>query len=51
MSYYDACAPYCRPDRRDEALRYFGAEIERGGGYAITKRSLAVIGRPQAGSG
>lgn len=46
MAYYDACAPYCRPDKRDQALRYFRAKIERDGGYEITKRSLALVGRP-----
>ena len=45
MAYYDACAPYCRPDRRDEAHRYFAAVIERDGGYAIDKHSLAIVGR------
>jgi SAM-dependent methyltransferase len=46
MAYYDACAPYCRPDKRDEARRYFRAKVERDGGYEITKRSLALVGRP-----
>ena len=45
MDYYDACAPYCRPDRRDAARRYFGAKIERDGGYEIDKQSLALVGR------
>jgi SAM-dependent methyltransferase len=45
MDYYDACAPYCRPDKRDEAQRYFAAKIERDGGYEIAKHSLAVVGR------
>lgn len=44
MAYYDACAPYCRPDKRDEALRYFGAAFDRDGGYEIAKRSLAIVG-------
>jgi SAM-dependent methyltransferase len=44
MAYYDACAPYCRPDTRDEAARFFGEKIEREGGYEIAKRSLAIVG-------
>jgi hypothetical protein len=44
MDYYDACAPYCRPDKRGEAQRYFAAKIERDGGYEIAKHSLAVVG-------
>lgn len=44
MTYYDACAPYCRPDQRDAARRYFGAKIDRDGGYEIAKHSVAVIG-------
>jgi SAM-dependent methyltransferase len=46
MAYYDACAPYCRPDKRGDALAYFGRKIDRDGGYEITKRSLGLIGRP-----
>jgi SAM-dependent methyltransferase len=46
MAYYDACAPYCRPDKREAALRYFGDKLARDGGYAIEKRSIALIGRP-----
>lgn len=46
MAYYDACAPYCRPDRRDAALRHFRAKFQRAGGYEITKRSLAVVAMP-----
>jgi hypothetical protein len=45
MVYYDACAPYCRPDERAAVQRYFGAKIERDGGYEIPKRSLALVGR------
>jgi trans-aconitate methyltransferase len=44
MAYYDACAPYCRPDKRDEARRYFGRKFERDGDYQITKCSLALVG-------
>jgi SAM-dependent methyltransferase len=46
MAYYDACAPYCRPDKRDAALSYFGDKLARDGGYTIEKRSIAVVGRP-----
>ena len=46
MRYYDACAPYCRADRRTEALGYFRARIERDGAYRIAKRSLGLVGRP-----
>lgn len=45
MRYYDACAPYCRRDRRAQALAHFRARMERDGGYAIAKRSLALVGR------
>jgi len=45
MAYYDASAPYCRPDRRDEVQRYFAAIIDRDGGYTIDKHSLAIVGR------
>jgi SAM-dependent methyltransferase len=45
MAYYDACAPYCRPDKRTAAQRHFGAKFERDGSYQITKCSLAVVGR------
>jgi len=44
MLYYDACAPYCRPDQRAAAQRYFGAKIDRDGEYEISKHSLAVVG-------
>jgi SAM-dependent methyltransferase len=46
MRYYDACAPYCRPDRRGEALAHFRAKMERDGDYRIVKRSLGLVGRP-----
>jgi SAM-dependent methyltransferase len=46
MRYYDACAPYCRQDRRAEALAHFRAKVERDGGYRIVKRSLGLVGRP-----
>jgi SAM-dependent methyltransferase len=45
MRYYDACAPYCREDRRAEALDYFRTRVEREGGYRIAKRSLGLVGR------
>jgi SAM-dependent methyltransferase len=46
MRYYDACAPYCRTDRRADALAYFAARVARDGGYRILKRSLGLVGRP-----
>ena len=46
MTYYDACAPYCRPDKRTAALAYFRAKLERVGGYDIEKHSIAVVGTP-----
>jgi SAM-dependent methyltransferase len=45
MRYYDACAPYCREDRRAEAAALFRSRIERDGGYRIVKRSLGLVGR------
>ena len=45
MRYYDACAPYCRPDRRAEALDYFRTRLARDGEYRIAKRSLGLVGR------
>jgi SAM-dependent methyltransferase len=45
MRYYDACAPYCRADRRMEALAYFRTRVDRDGGYRIVKRSLGLVGR------
>ena len=48
MRYYDGCAPYCRPDRRAEARAYFAAAFERDGEYVIAKRSLGLVGRPDA---
>jgi SAM-dependent methyltransferase len=45
MRYYDACAPYCRPDRRAEALAHFRTRVERDGEYRIAKRSLGLVGR------
>ena len=47
MRYYDACAPYCRPDKRDEARECFRASFERQGSYCISKHSLALTGRPR----
>ena len=44
MAYYDACAPYCRPDKRDEALHYFRAKLDHDGTYEIEKHSLGVVG-------
>ena len=46
MRYYDACLPYCRPDRRADAEAYFRAAFERDGAYVIAKRSLGLVGRP-----
>ncbi|HLC41802.1 MAG TPA: class I SAM-dependent methyltransferase [Methylomirabilota bacterium] len=46
MAYYDACVPYCRPDRRAEAREYFRERFEREGHYRISKHSLALAGRP-----
>jgi hypothetical protein len=48
MTYYDASAPHCRPDRRGDARRYFAAAIERDGGYTIDKHTLAIVGRKSA---
>ena len=45
MRYYDACAPYCREDRRAEAAALFQARVEHDGGYRIVKRSLGLVGR------
>jgi len=44
MTYYDACAPYCPLDTRDEARRYFAAKLDREGDYQITKCSLGLVG-------
>ena len=46
MRYYDACAPYCRADRRAEAVTHFRTLVERDGSYGIEKRSLGLVGRP-----
>lgn len=46
LRYYDACAPYCRSDRRDDARAYFGEKIRRDGAYTIVKRSLGLVARP-----
>ena len=46
MRYYDACAPYCRADRRTEALEHFRTLVERDGSYRIEKRTLGLVGRP-----
>jgi SAM-dependent methyltransferase len=45
MRYYDACAPYCRPDARDEARAFFAGRFERDGAYRISKRALALVAR------
>lgn len=45
MRYYDACAPYCRPDRRDEARAFFKRRFARDGSYRISKHVLGVVGR------
>ena len=41
----DACAPYCRSDRREEARAAFGDKIRRDGVYVIAKRSLGLVAR------
>lgn len=46
MRYYDACAPYCRPDRRADAEAHFASTFARAGSYVITKRSLGLVARP-----
>jgi SAM-dependent methyltransferase len=46
MRYYDACAPYCRPDRRADAEAHFAAAFDRDGRYVIAKRSLGLVARP-----
>ena len=46
MRYYDACAPYCRPDRRADAEAYFASTFARAGSYVITKRTLGLVARP-----
>ena len=45
MRYYDACAPYCRQDRRAEATELFQALVARDRGYRIAKHSLGLVGR------
>jgi SAM-dependent methyltransferase len=45
MRYYDACAPYCRQDRRAEASELFQARVARDRGYRIVKHSLGLVGR------
>lgn len=44
MRYYDACAPYCRPDRRDQARAFFKRRLARDGSYRISKHVLGVVG-------
>jgi SAM-dependent methyltransferase len=46
MRYYDACAPYCRADRREAARALFADRIRRDGAYVIDKRSLGLVARP-----
>jgi SAM-dependent methyltransferase len=46
MRYYDACAPYCRPERREEARAFFARRFEQDGAYRICKRTLGLVGRP-----
>ena len=46
MRYYDACAPYCRPERRAEARAFFARKFEQDGDYRISKRALGLVGRP-----
>jgi SAM-dependent methyltransferase len=45
MSYYDACAPYCLPEYRDEACALFGREFARNGSYTITKKAIGIVGK------
>ena len=45
MRYYDACAPYCRPERRDDARALFEHKFAQSGGYRISKRALGLVGR------
>ena len=45
MRYYDACAPYCRPERRDEARAFFERKFAESGSYRISKRALGLVGR------
>jgi hypothetical protein len=45
MRYYDACAPYCRPEARAEARAFFARRFERDGGYRICKRALGLVGQ------
>jgi SAM-dependent methyltransferase len=45
MRYYDACAPYCRPERRDDARAFFGQKLAETGSYTISKRALGLVGR------
>jgi SAM-dependent methyltransferase len=45
MRYYDACAPYCRPERRAEAGAFFGRKLAETGSYTISKRALGLVGR------
>ena len=46
MHYYDACALYCRADKREEAVEYFGKKFARDGVYRVFKRSLGLVGKP-----
>jgi SAM-dependent methyltransferase len=45
MRYYDACAPYCRPERREEARAFFEQKLARDGEYRISKRALGLVGQ------
>jgi SAM-dependent methyltransferase len=45
MRYYDACAPYCRPDRREDAQAFFRRKLAESGSYRISKRALGLVGR------
>ena len=45
MRYYDACAPYCRPERRGEARERFQRRFAQNRTYRISKRALGLIGR------
>jgi SAM-dependent methyltransferase len=45
MRYYDACAPYCRAERRDDARTFFERKFEESGSYRISKCALGLVGR------
>ncbi len=45
MRYYDACAPYCRPERRKAARAFFARRFARNGSYRISKRTIGIVGQ------